>query len=117
VADRTGSLAEGLDADFVIWNGHPLSVYSRVEQTWVDGRRYFDREADLAHREALEAERQELMAAVLAEGGDESEGDGDETPGDELLGYRASELAHDEYCYAHDHGHLHAIDFRNGNRQ
>jgi hypothetical protein len=54
---------------------------------------------------------------VLAEGGDVSEGDGDETPGDELLGYRASELAHDEYCYAHDHGHLHAIDFRNGNRQ
>jgi len=41
IDERTGRLAEGLDADFVLWNGNPLSVYSRVEQTWVDGRRYF----------------------------------------------------------------------------
>lgn len=119
VADRTGRLVRGLDADFVIWNGHPLSVYSRVEQTWVDGRRYFDREADRAHRERLEAERRELMAAVLDEGGDGEDGADDESGGEpeRLIGYRASELAHDEFCYAHDHGHLHAIDFRSGNRQ
>jgi imidazolonepropionase-like amidohydrolase len=117
VEERTGSLAEGLDADFVIWTGHPLSVYSRVEQTWVDGRRYFDREADLAHREDLEAERRELIAAVLDDGDDGEPAEAEESTSDELLGYRASELAHDEYCYVHDHRHLHAIDFRNGNRQ
>jgi hypothetical protein len=118
VGDRTGRLAEGLDADFVIWNGHPLSVYSRVEQTWVDGRRYFDRETDLARREALDSERRELMALVLDDGGDD-DGAADESPAtDGLLGYRDSELAHDAYCYAHDHRHLHAgIDFRRGNRQ
>ena len=109
VGDRTGRLAEGLDADFVVWSGNPLSVYSRVEQTWVDGRRYFDREADLARREALEAERRELMALVLEEGGSDdgtdSEAAEEDAPEGGLLGYRDSELAHDAYCYAHDHGH------------
>jgi len=113
VGERTGRLAEGLDADFVLWNGHPLSVYSRVEQTWVDGRRYFDRAADLAAREALEAERRELMAAVLAEGGDDGD-DGQQDSGSEapgaLIGYRASELAHDEFCHAQDFGHVHGLD-------
>jgi len=107
---HTGSLAEGLDADFVIWNGHPLSVYSRVEQTWVDGRRYFDRDADLAHREALEAERRELLAEVLAEGEDDEAEDaaGDEAAEPEwLIGYRESELAHDTFCHAHGFGRAH----------
>jgi len=122
VGDRTGRLEQGLDADFVIWNGHPLSVYSRVEQTWVDGRRYFDREADRDRLEALEAERRELMALVLeADEGDEStpEEDGEEETPDWLIGYRASELAHDEFCHAQDFGHthgghVHAIDLRSG---
>lgn len=117
VGDRTGRLAEGLDADFVIWNGHPLSVYSRVEQTWVDGRRYFDRASDLERREALENERRELMALVLDEGGGEESSE-EAATGEGLLGYRESELAHDAFCFAHDHRHLHAgIDFREGNRQ
>ncbi|MFU8877846.1 MAG: amidohydrolase family protein [Wenzhouxiangellaceae bacterium] len=124
VGDRTGRLEAGLDADFVIWNGHPLSVYSRVEQTWVDGRLYFDREADLAAREALEEERLALMAEVLASEDDGKEdGDGDSEGGDNgwLLGYRASELAHDEFCHAQEFGHIHGghargIDFRSGNR-
>ena len=111
VGDRTGRLAEGLDADFVLWNGNPLSVYSRVEQTWVDGRRYFDRSADLAAREALEAERRALMAEVLS-GDDKGESGGEaaaEEPSARLIGYRESELAHDEFCYAQDHGHNHAL--------
>jgi imidazolonepropionase-like amidohydrolase len=130
IADRTGSLAEGKDADLVVWNGHPLSVYSRVEQTWVDGRRYFDRDADKRMREQLEAERAELMALVLAEGEDagseESEAPAEEdfVPGfrsfashltsgvtqhthrqhrfaAHLVGYRASELTHDDFCLFH----------------
>jgi adenine deaminase len=61
---RVGSLEPGKDADFVIWSGHPLSTLSRVEQTWIDGRRYFDREADLAARERLERERAARLAAL-----------------------------------------------------
>jgi imidazolonepropionase-like amidohydrolase len=41
--DRIGSLAAGKDADFVLLDGDPLSVYSHVQQTWVEGRKVFDR--------------------------------------------------------------------------
>jgi imidazolonepropionase-like amidohydrolase len=41
--DRIGSLTPGKDADFVILDGDPLSVYTRVLETWVEGRRAFDR--------------------------------------------------------------------------
>ncbi|MCP4203376.1 MAG: amidohydrolase family protein [bacterium] len=62
IEDRVGSLETGKDADFVIWSGDPLSSYSIVEQTWVDGRKYFDRAEDLARREAVAAERSALLA-------------------------------------------------------
>lgn len=62
---RTGSLEVGKDADFVLWNGHPLSTTSRAEQTWVDGRRYFSRADDLRLRQQAAAERERLTAAVL----------------------------------------------------
>ncbi len=39
---RTGSLTQGKDADFIILNGDPLSVYTRVQQTWVEGKKVFD---------------------------------------------------------------------------
>ena len=40
--DRVGSLEPGKDADFIILSGDPLSVYTRVEETWIDGVRVFD---------------------------------------------------------------------------
>jgi imidazolonepropionase-like amidohydrolase len=39
---RVGSLAPGKDADFIVLSGDPLSVYTRVEQTWIEGRTVFD---------------------------------------------------------------------------
>ena len=68
VDDRIGSLEPGKDADFVIWSGSPLSTYSVAEQTWIDGRKYFDRADDLKHRADLAAERAALVAKVKAEG-------------------------------------------------
>ena len=63
VQDRVGSIEVGKDADFAVWTAHPLSVYARVEQTYVDGELLFDRAADLARRPQLEAERKQLEAA------------------------------------------------------
>jgi imidazolonepropionase-like amidohydrolase len=63
IADRVGSIEVGKDADVAIWNGHPLSVYSSVDATFIDGEVLFSREKDAAMREALVAERAELEAA------------------------------------------------------
>ena len=43
VQDRVGSLEAGKDADFVVLSGDPLSVYTHVLETWVEGRKVFDR--------------------------------------------------------------------------
>lgn len=40
--NRVGSLETGKDADFIILSGDPLSLYTRIEQTWVDGKKVFD---------------------------------------------------------------------------
>lgn len=39
---RVGSLETGKDADFIVLSGDPLSVYSKVEQTWIEGKKVFD---------------------------------------------------------------------------
>jgi len=39
---RTGSLRPGKMADVVLWNGNPLSVYTRPERVWVDGALMYD---------------------------------------------------------------------------
>jgi imidazolonepropionase-like amidohydrolase len=63
IQDRVGSIEVGKDADLAIWNGHPLSVYARVDTTFVDGDIFFDRVQDLARRPELAKERAQLEQA------------------------------------------------------
>ncbi|HEX8922540.1 MAG TPA: amidohydrolase family protein, partial [Pyrinomonadaceae bacterium] len=65
IQERVGSIDVGKDADVVIWNGHPLSVYSRVETTIIDGEIFFDRQQDLARRADLQRERAQLEQAEV----------------------------------------------------
>ena len=43
VADRVGTLEAGKQADVVIWNGTPFSVYAKAEQVFIDGALRYDR--------------------------------------------------------------------------
>jgi imidazolonepropionase-like amidohydrolase len=43
LGDRVGSLEKGKDADLIILSGDPLSVYTHVLETWVEGKKVFDR--------------------------------------------------------------------------
>lgn len=40
---RTGSIDIGKDADLVVWDGHPMSVYSKCAMTIIEGDVYFQR--------------------------------------------------------------------------
>jgi len=76
IEDRVGSLAVGKDADIVIWNGEPLSIYARAETTFVDGQMRFDRQADLAHRANVSTARELLISEIR---GDDSAQESDDS--------------------------------------
>jgi N-acetylglucosamine-6-phosphate deacetylase len=62
-----GSLEEGKDADFTLWSGHPFSSYSLCEETWIDGRRYFDREENQMLNDQNQNERTVLIQKILSQ--------------------------------------------------
>ena len=62
-----GSIKVNKDADLVLWSDNPLSVYAKVEQTYVDGRCYFSQEKDRELRARNQAERQRLIQKMLSE--------------------------------------------------
>ena len=43
ILEQTGTLAVGKDADLVIWDGNPFSVYSHAENVFIDGALVYDR--------------------------------------------------------------------------
>ncbi|MCI0595974.1 MAG: amidohydrolase family protein [candidate division Zixibacteria bacterium] len=74
---RVGSLESGKDADFVLWSQSPLSTYTVCEQTWVDGRKYFDREEDSKLRAEITRQRALLVQKILADKKSPKDGSGE----------------------------------------
>jgi adenine deaminase len=67
IDNKVGSIKAGKDADLVLWNGHPLSIYSRVEKTFIDGILYFDLERDKQMRQEIMDERNRIINKMLEE--------------------------------------------------
>jgi adenine deaminase len=59
---RVGSLEPGKDADFAIWSAAPLDSHATCLQTWIEGKKYFDRTLDADRVERLRTERLDLIA-------------------------------------------------------
>ena len=62
--DRMGSIKVGKDADIVLWTENPLSVYSKVIQTYVDGKLLFDTKKDLELRQRDLKERMRIIQLI-----------------------------------------------------
>jgi imidazolonepropionase-like amidohydrolase len=80
---RIGSLEPGKDADFAIWSWSPLDSRTVCLQTWIEGKKYFDRALDAERIAKLEAERTALLAkakrlAKLSGGSDGGGGGGND---------------------------------------
>lgn len=69
IADHTGSIEAGKDADLAIWNTDPTSVYAVCLETYVDGVKRFDRADDARQRAEREAELKQAKA-ILAKSTD-----------------------------------------------
>jgi N-acetylglucosamine-6-phosphate deacetylase len=77
---HVGSLEPGKDADFVLWSKSPLDSGTVCLQTWIDGRKYFDRALDPERTARRQAERAALLAKAKriadlgGDGGDDGHG-------------------------------------------
>jgi adenine deaminase len=72
IESRVGSLEVGKDGDFVLWSRSPLDSTTVCQQTWIEGRKYFDRDLDASRTRALQAEWTALVdkAKKVSGGGD-----------------------------------------------
>ena len=96
---HVGSIEIGKHADLVLWSSSPLSTVSRCEQTWIDGRKYFDRQQDIARRQQSKELRTKLVQKILESGVSMlGPGEREENPAGEWA-------RHDEFCHAKGHQH------------
>jgi len=65
IDQRVGSIKTGKDADIVLWTDNPLSVYAKVQQTYVDGRCYYDAQKDQELQKRNDQERARLIQKML----------------------------------------------------
>ena len=65
IDDRVGKIERGMDADVVLWNDHPLSIYASAQKTIIDGRIYFDREESKEREAQIAQERNRLIQAMI----------------------------------------------------
>ena len=64
--NKMGSIKAGKDADLVLWNNNPLSIYARPEKTIIDGTIYFDIDEDAKKQQFVEKERARLIQKMIA---------------------------------------------------
>lgn len=67
IDDRVGKIKKGMDADVVLWNGSPLSTFTRAEKTFVDGKLFFDRQENEKMAEEIKRERNRLIQKMIRE--------------------------------------------------
>lgn len=65
IDDHVGSIKTGKEADLVLWDGHPMSVYTQAEKTMVDGIFYYEADQVASQMLAAQQEKQELMQQML----------------------------------------------------
>ncbi|QMW05145.1 amidohydrolase family protein [Spirosoma foliorum] len=63
--NKLGSIRAGKDADLVLWNAHPLSIYARPEITMIEGATYFSLKDEDAKRDGVQAERARIIQKML----------------------------------------------------
>ena len=64
---KVGSLKIGKDADIVVWSGHPMSLFTKTEQTYIEGALYFDQDNHQQKLKEIKDEKSILIQQMLGE--------------------------------------------------
>ena len=67
IDDKVGSIKVGKDADVVLWNNNPLSIYAKAEKTLIEGVVYYDLQKDEEQRITIANERNSLIGQLMLE--------------------------------------------------
>ncbi|AZI23063.1 amidohydrolase [Chryseobacterium taklimakanense] len=65
VDHRVGSIEAGKDADLVLWTDNPLSIYAKVDKTFVDGILYYDASTQAMKDRMVKDEKNRLIQKML----------------------------------------------------
>ena len=95
IEEYVGSLRKGKHADLVVWSGRPLSTLSRCEQTWIDGRCYFDLRKDQELQKRDRKLRSQLIQKALDSGRSTTRATPKEVAEEDRW------VKHDVHCAAH----------------
>jgi imidazolonepropionase-like amidohydrolase len=73
IEKRVGSIEVGKEADLALWSGHPLSIYSIAEKTWVDGVKRFDMATDRTDMRLRTNPADKFETSMISESGRHSD--------------------------------------------
>jgi N-acetylglucosamine-6-phosphate deacetylase len=100
VQQRVGSLEPGKDGDLALWSKSPLDSTTVCLETWIEGKKYFDRALDAPRAAALEEERKALLAK--ARKALQAAGPNDRGSARARRQFLATALEHQDDFYHHD---------------
>jgi imidazolonepropionase-like amidohydrolase len=60
-----GSIKVGKDADLVLWSENPLSIYAKAEQTYIDGKKYYDITEEVKMQDQIRKEKARILQNML----------------------------------------------------
>ncbi len=63
--NHLGTIEPGKDADLVFWTDNPLSIYAKVDKTFVDGVLYFDAATQLIKDKKVKDEKNRIIQKML----------------------------------------------------
>ncbi|QLE00128.1 amidohydrolase family protein [Galbibacter sp. BG1] len=67
IDEHVGSIKEGKDADLVLWNNHPMSIYAIAEKTIIEGAVYYDYEEMKKKEKEIQKKKNELTNMMIRE--------------------------------------------------
>ncbi|MGI9526502.1 MAG: amidohydrolase family protein [Weeksellaceae bacterium] len=65
IDDKVGSIEVGKDADLVLWTDNPLSIYAKVDKTFVDGILYYDASQQAQKDQRLAEEKNRIIQKMM----------------------------------------------------